>query len=198
MAEGKEASAWLDRENSCVYKFFDLRVDGSLGQKIEFVETGENNPSIEYRDATIFDTVDKLRILHAAGACPTEIVGLTYGGDYLVAKQPLCRDYRNLDDDRNTAAEMMMAVRPTGSYKAQIWVFWSDHRPWILGDLHKGNIRLLAKGLPTVIDALIGEIPAYLLRNDESLQRAVATARRWRETGKRHDHKLKACSDDDL
>jgi hypothetical protein len=43
------------------------------------------------QDATLLQTMEKLMVLHDAGACPTEIVGLDYMFDYLVVKQPLGR-----------------------------------------------------------------------------------------------------------
>lgn len=41
----------------------------------------------------------------------------------------------------------------------EIWVIFADTKFWLLSDLHKGNIRRLPDGTPTIIDALIGELP---------------------------------------
>jgi hypothetical protein len=97
--EGKEASAWLDISKRCVYKLFDLRANGKLGEKL-VLEMGEYGECIAvYQPATLSDTLDKLQLLNAIGACPTEIVGLTATGDYLIAKQPFCQPYINFEND---------------------------------------------------------------------------------------------------
>ena len=201
LGEGKEATAWHDEECRCVYKLFDLRSEGQLGQKIVFDTQDIRDCSISYVDATLFDTLDKLRLLHEAGGCPTEIVGLADAGDYLVAKQPFCRLYKSgaFNRDRDIAAEMMRAVMPRASYKLPLWIFWMRDQPWCLGDLHEGNIRRTWNDVPTVIDALTGPVPSTLLKQVHSLQKAAGRAKIWRETGVLPgDDPFEGVSDDEL
>ena len=187
LAEGKEAIAWKDNVHPYVYKLFNLYlVDGlgHLGQKIEFRMDGDFECSASFVPADLAHIVDKLRILHQIGACPTEIVGLTEGGYFLVAKQPFCLDYEDLETDRREATRLIRAVVPTGSYQQQIAVFWADGKTWAIGDLHRGNIRRMKSGIPTIIDAMIGEIPTQVLNRVSALGRAAMRAKQWKETGK--------------
>jgi len=182
--EGKEASAWLDKSTKCVYKLFDLRANGKLGEKLvlEMRERGECEAV--YHAATLSDTLDKLQLLNAIGACPTEIVGLTTSGDYLIAKQPLCQPYTNFEESLEEATEFARAVRPKSSFQQPVWVFWARQRPWLLGDLHPGNIRHTANGYGTIIDAHIGVITDEVWKEARSLDSAIQRAKLWRETGK--------------
>lgn len=201
LPEGKEATAWLDEETQCVYKLFDLRSEGQLGQKITFDAEDERECSITYVDATLFDTVDKVSLLHEAGGCPTEIVGLGDAGDYLIVKQPFCKMFAQggFAADRDAAARMMKAVMPRASYKLPLWIFWSRDAAWCLGDLHEGNIRRTWNDVPTVIDALTGPVPSSILKQAPSLQRAAERARIWRTTGTLpSDDLFSGLSDDDF
>lgn len=181
--EGKEASAWLDAGTRCVYKLFDLRANGALGQKLEFCREDDFSFKLAQVDATLLDTVQKLRLLHDAGACPTEIVGLSDSGDFLIAKQPYCQMYKDFTADSLTAVRMMKGVRPTCPLGMPVYLFWGDDEPWLVGDLHPGNIRLSSTGVPVVIDALIGSIPPSALKAMPQLRTAIQQARDFRLSG---------------
>lgn len=187
LGSGKEAVAWGDLQTQCVYKMFNLFLDdqqrGRLGQKLVFRMEDDFYCSVTFEDADIYHVVEKLKLLHEVGACPTEIVGLTEGGYYLVAKQLWCQPYKELDADRREAVKAIQAVLPTGSYSQQIWIFWANDRAWGIGDLHRGNIMRMTRGGPTIIDALIGEIPERVLHQVPAIHRAAMLAKRWRETG---------------
>jgi hypothetical protein len=60
-----------------------------------------------------------------------------------------------------------------GNYR----IFWARSQAWLLGDLHIGNIMLDTSGTPTIIDALIGEIPARLLASNGELAETVKQAK---------------------
>lgn len=187
LGSGKEAVAWGDPQTGGVYKMFNLFLDeqkrGRLGQQLVFHMQGDFECSVSFEDADIYHVVEKLRILHEVGTCPTEIVGLTEGGYFLVAKQLWCQPYKDLMADRLEAVKAIHAVLPTGSYQQQIWVFWADGRPWAIGDLHRGNIMRMPHDGPTIIDALIGQIPDRIMRQVPEIHRAVMLAKRWKETG---------------
>lgn len=174
---GREASAWVDRDNGCVYKLFDVKVDredrGSIGLKLKLETESLDRVEVVQVPARLNDILQKICVLHEAGACPTELVGLTDDGRYLVAKQPRCRNYESLEEDTRTAVKAVNAVSPKGSYGGnEIWVIFVDNKFWLLSDLHKGNIRRLPDGTPTIIDALIGE----LLLSDLKLHPKLAEA----------------------
>lgn len=200
---GREASAWVDRENSAVYKLFDVKMSSqdkySIGLKLE-ITGAVDHVEVRQLPANLDHVLEKLCVLHEAGACPTEIAGLSEDGKYLIAKQPRCKAYENLDDDRQEAVRQMKAVSPKGSYGGnEIWVFHTAGRFWLLSDLHKGNIRRLPDGTPTVIDALVGELPDFYLRDHPKLADAAQMALQWYQSGIKPDEDPFAnVSDDDL
>ncbi|WP_395747527.1 hypothetical protein [Prosthecobacter sp.] len=200
---GREASAWVDRESNSVYKLFDVKMDAeerySIGLKLEMTGNTEQ-PDVSQLPADLDHILEKLCVLHEAGACPTEIAGLSEDGKYLIAKQPRCKAFEDLDADRKEATRQMKAVSPKGSYGGnEIWVFYAGNRYWLLSDLHKGNIRRLSDGMPTVIDALIGELPDLYLRFHSKLGDAARQAREWVQNGiEPHDDPFHNVCDDDL
>ena len=179
---GREATAWMDRDNRCVYKLFDLKLDpenrASMGLMLHLNITSPFEAELQQIPATVSHILEKLCVLHEAGACPTEIVGLSLDGKYLIAKQPHCKNYHDLDEDRKVAVADMRGVAPKGSFGGdQLYVFHSGGRDWMLSDLHKGNIRRLENRRPTIIDALIGEISQEQRTALPKLENAVSHAR---------------------
>lgn len=100
LPSGAEAIPYFDKDWGVVYKLFDLRVDGSLGKRIELVRKAEGDFDLIPCDATLKDTLEKLAVLNEAGAHPTEIVGLSDSGDYLIAKQPWAYPRGDFEEDR--------------------------------------------------------------------------------------------------
>lgn len=178
---GAEAKPFADDARGVVYKFFDLHDSGGLGKKI-VIEFGSNfETDLRIIDANLFETLEKLAVLHEAGAHPTEIVGLADTGDYLIVKQPLAQPYGpSLDEDRQVACDVMKALTVNG-LRGNVRVFWVDGKAWLLGDLHQGNIMRDADGQPTVIDALIGCIPTAAQNAMAQLHKAVVEAREMRQ-----------------
>lgn len=193
------ASAWVDRESGCGYKLFDLRKNGSLGTKLQPVINPPYELTIVQTDANVMDTLEKLYALHEAGACPTEIVGLSADGQFLIAKQPRCKSYEDFERDTQLAVREMKAVTPKGTFGMPVRVFWASGKGWFLGDLHKGNIRRLQTGEPTVIDALVCPIPELALKVSPHLLSAVNAARAYSERGiASNDDPFAGINDDDL
>lgn len=94
LPSGAEASPYHDPQSNSVYKLFDLRPNGSLGKKISLELNDQQEFEVVLKDAVLRDTSEKIRILNDIGGHPTEIVGLSDNGDYLIAKQPLARRMR--------------------------------------------------------------------------------------------------------
>lgn len=182
LTPGAEASPFLDQEWKAVYKLFDLRTNGALGKKIELLADAEGNYEVELCDAVLTDTLEKLSILNDAGALPTEIVGLSQSGDYLIVKQPLAYPRGDFETDRQAAVTAIKGISPafTG-LRRTVAVFWVDHRAWLISDLHERNIMRDADGAPTIIDALIGPVPPPALKQLTWLQHAVEDAQALRE-----------------
>jgi hypothetical protein len=170
---------FADMARGIVYKLYDLRGDGSLGKKLVFRRdpAGDWEPGLA--DATIYETVEKLAVLHEAGGLATEIMGLDDSGSILLAKQPLAFLYGDdLMKSRVEAALAMNAVLVNAPRMHEFRVFWCGEKAWGLGDLHSGNIMRDATGAAAVIDALLAEIPRAVTQDCPGLARALATARR--------------------
>lgn len=178
---GAEAIAWADKDSRSVYKLFEVHPNYALGKKLQIEQDHDGNCRAIHVNADLDSTLEKLGVLHEAGACPTEIVGLADSGDYLIAKQPLCEPNQNFIEDRRKAAELMHAVVPRYSLGREIRIFWLRDQAWCIGDLHENNIMYDAAGQPTIIDALICALPSMLLRSASFLQNSVSRARALRE-----------------
>ena len=138
LPSGAEAIPYFDKEWGVVYKLFDLRVDGSLGKRIELARTAEGDFDLIPCDATLKDTLEKLAVLNQAGAHPTEIVGLSDSGDYLIAKQPWAYPRRDFEADRKIAVSEIRGIIPefTGAgLRHTVVVMWLEDRAWLVGGL---------------------------------------------------------------
>jgi hypothetical protein len=164
LRSGAEAYPFADDEAKVVYKLFNLRANGSLGKKVILRNFGEERSEITLRDATLPDTLEKLAVLNEAGAHPTEIVGLSDDGNFLIAKQPLAHPYEDFKKDRLAAMQSMKALIPSFTrLNREIAVFWLNNRSWIICDLHNGNVMKDRERRATIIDALIGPLPTEAL-----------------------------------
>jgi hypothetical protein len=184
LPSGAEAIPYFDKDWGVVYKLFDLRIDGSLGKKIELVRNLEDGYDLTSQNATLVDTLEKLAVLNHAGAHPTEIVGLSDSGDYLIAKQPLAHPRGEFESDRKIAVSQIKGVIPefTGpGLRHTVVVMWLENRAWLVGDLHERNIMRDQDGIPTIIDALIGPVPQAAIKELRWLREAVEDAQALRE-----------------
>lgn len=184
LPSGAEAIPYFDKEWGVVYKLFDLRVNGSLGKRIELVRTAEGDFDLIPCDATLKDTLEKLAVLNQAGAHPTEIVGLSASGDYLIAKQPWAYPRGDFKSDRQIAVSEIRGIIPefTGpGLRHTVVVMWLEDRAWLVGDLHERNIMRDQDGKPTIIDALIGPVPPAALKELRWLREATEDAQALRE-----------------
>lgn len=181
---GAEACPYLDMQNRVVYKLFDLRGNGSMGKKIIMERDEDGVLQAEIKEAVLYDVIRKLSALNDGGGHPTEIVGIVDSFDHLLVKQPLAEPYRDFNDDRKEAMDKMRCIIPMGGhFRHSLAVFYTQEEPWLLGDLHKGNIMRNAEGEPTIIDALTGYLPPYVLQELPWLKMAAADAETFRETG---------------
>ena len=139
MTSGAEACPYFDRDHSVVYKLFDLRTNGSLGKKLIVEQDADG--VFEVKDdclATLLDTVQKLSLLNDIGGHPTEIVGLSEEGNYLIAKQPLAFDYEDgtFRQAREKALdEIKCAIPPGSGFRKLHGVVRLDGLSWVIGDV---------------------------------------------------------------
>jgi hypothetical protein len=196
LVSGAEAEPYMDSEARVVYKLFFLLPTGTLGKKLDFSTNGEGEFELTYRAARLEETVEKIRVLHDAGGHPTEIVGLSESGDYLIVKQPLAafQPYSKgissfpTEDlfihDRLRACEALKAIPCVcPGFRQTIAVIWLDGAAWLIGDLHERNIMRDSLGAPTVIDALIGPVTAAAHNALPRLADTVSRAKTWRLEG---------------
>ncbi|MFO1439859.1 MAG: hypothetical protein U1F81_16170 [Verrucomicrobiaceae bacterium] len=208
---GAEASPFADFKDGVVYKLFPLHINGGLGKTFEIEQDGERDGIVmNVRDAVLHETIEKLALMHEAGAHPTELVGIDDQGEYLIAKQPLAEPYGDFENLRDLTVSLIDRMRPEAvarmravpcrsSFKRPVWVLWCEEQPWVMSDLHPGNVMKDASGRPCIIDALITPLPSQLVRLDRFISEAVEDARIWRETGSLPARKaFEDVNDDDL
>lgn len=189
MLAGAEACPYYDKSARVVYKLFDLRTNGALGKKLSLVTDGEGGDYyVETSDAVLKDTLDKLELLNAVGGHPTEIMGLSDDGHYLIAKQPLALPYPEgtfLEARTNALDSIKCAMPPGCRLKANVGVIWFDDRAWLAGDFHERNIMIDYDNYPTVIDALVGAVPPRARIQTSWLRLASEEAEEWHRTSKK-------------
>lgn len=177
LKSGAEACPYADYATGVVYKLFFLLKNGGLGKKLS-CELGEGDRfDCIMEDATLLDTLNKLSVLHDAGAHPTEIVGLSDDGKYLIAKQPLADPFQNFEEDRQAAIDAIKGVHLSSQgFRSGVILIWLRDEAWIVSDLHVGNIMRDADDRPTIIDALIGAVPPLAHDRLRQVREAVQDA----------------------
>lgn len=177
LTSGAEASPYHDKDWNVVYKLFDLRNDGSLGKMIRLEEMETDRFEVQLLPATLRDTLEKLTVLNDAGGHPTEIVGLSPDGHYLIAKQPFAFPYKDYQEDRAAATDALCGiVPPFTNMQRQVAVIWLNDQGWLVSDLHVRNIMRDRDGNPTIIDALIGPVLSSARRKLAWLNHALEDA----------------------
>ncbi|MBC7980878.1 MAG: hypothetical protein H7Y36_09980 [Armatimonadetes bacterium] len=172
----------MDKTAGVVYKLFFLLKNGALGKKLSYELGASGRFECVMEDATLVDTLTKLITLHDAGGHSTEIVGLSDDGKYLIAKQPLASPFKDFEEDQKAAVQAIKGV-PLSSQgiRGGAVLIWVNGQPWIVSDLHKGNIMRDADDRPTIIDALTGAVPPLAYDQLRQVREAVQDARDLRE-----------------
>ncbi len=183
LVSGAEACPYVDKSSGVVYKLFFLLKNGSLGKKLSYEIGDSGRFECVIEDATLMDTLTKLITLHDAGGHPTEIVGLSDDGKYLIAKQPLASPFKDFDEDLNAAVRAIKGVSLSSQgIRGGAILIWVNDQPWIVSDLHKGNIMRDAEDRPTIIDALTGAVPPLAYDQLRQMREAVQDARDLRDS----------------
>ena len=172
-----------------VYKLFPLNAAGGVGKKVVLDQDEEGTPDLRPEEGVLFETIEKLTMLHEAGAHPTEIVALSDTGDYLIAKQPLAFPMADtlegckaaLAAQRDGALKAICAVTPRAPLRRSVSVVWLNETAWLVSDLHVGNVMLDQRGTPTIIDALVGVVTPAAIRRVGWLRQAIEDAQALRE-----------------
>lgn len=184
LKSGAEACPFADHEWGVVYKLFPLFASGGLGKTFDIErDEDEGGFSMSVRDAVLAETMEKLMVMHDAGGHPTELVGIDECGDYLIAKQPLALPFKDLTADRDAAIARMRAVPCKASFKRPVWVMWVWDLPWIMSDLHQGNVMREPSDAACIIDALLAPLAPQWIQGNRMLAESVEDARLFRSTG---------------
>ncbi len=195
---GAEACPFRDIENGVVYKLFNLREHGSLGKKIVFERDEDGILQPTYSEASLQDTLEKIIVLNEVGALPTEIVGLSYGYEALIVKQPLAFPRGDFHEDRRAAIKAIRGVVPhQGGFRHTAAVVFLEGKSWLVSDLHEFNIMRSFNEEPTVIDALIGEVTPEVRAHHSWLVAAEIQAQKFRELGREPGGLLQIPESDD-
>ena len=182
LRSGAEACPYADYPAGVVYKLFFLLKNGGLGKKLSYELNESGRFECVTEDATLLDTLNKLTILHDAGAHPTEIVGLSDDGKYLIAKQPLAGPYEDFEKDQQTAIQAIKGTSLSSQgIRGSAILIWIHGQAWVVSDLHVGNIMRDAEGRPTIIDALTGAVPPLAFDQIRQVREAVQDAKDLRE-----------------
>ncbi|MBL9151048.1 MAG: hypothetical protein JNK37_01105 [Verrucomicrobiales bacterium] len=195
---GAEAQPYADDATRVVYKLFDLRENGSLGKKLVFNDS-EDGFEVDVADATWIDVLEKISLLNSGGGLPTEIVGLSDSGDFLIAKQPMASPWMDFLADREVAEDRMCGILPIGGgLRQRVFVTWVDDVFWLVGDLHDRNIMRDSAGVPAIIDALAGKVTPKARKRLFWLNRACEDAKSFRENGSKPQNPMWEVCDDQL
>lgn len=200
LKSGAEACPYVDKDAGVVYKLFYLRKNGALGMKLSYELNEDGKFEIQLLDAILIDTLHKIIALHDAGAHPTEIVGLSDSGDYLIAKQPLANPFDDFETDQALAIDRIFGVSLScQGIRGRSVLMWVNDQAWLVSDLHVGNIMRDAENRPTIIDALIGPVPPLAQHQLRTVREAIEDARDLRE-GRAPQNRMQfdAVNDDEL
>ena len=196
IAGGAEAFAYLDDKFEVVYKLFNLNHDGSLGKKLAYEREESGEYGLTVAPARLVETIEKLELLHNLGAHPTEIVGLSENGDYLIVKQPRAypESYSGenmppgarvkFEEDREKAISRIRGIQAESSgFRRLVAASHFEGQNWLISDLHTRNIMRDSEGLPTIIDALTGIVSPAAYDRHPTLREACEYSKQWRRTG---------------
>ncbi len=180
LAPGSEAQPFSDRQGGVVYKVFAQRDSAHVGARLTAIREADGEWTISNAPATGLDTLAKLTFLHEIGGLPTEIVGLTPMGDWLI-KQPQAEKVDRADYPL-ALAEAVENVKGViiGGTNPLLWhvaVVWHRGRAWLIGDMHPQNIMRDSEGRARIMDALICPLPPQMERDLPEVAEAVTQAR---------------------
>lgn len=181
---GAEASPYLDREQGVVYKLFDLLKDGSMGKIARWVRHEDGRSDIAYASADMLDMLKKLCLLNICGALPTEIVGLSRSGTHLIVKQPQAAPVPGqkagtpvlFKNQRAAVAALKGHFPEFTSCSRSVGLLWIDEEEWLITDLHEDNIMLDDRGAPSVIDAILVQVPPEIRGRERWLDQGLTAA----------------------
>ena len=175
---GAEAQPFLDHARGVVYKIFASDASGNAGRKVTVSTSPTARPYIEYEDSHPLEALEKLALLHEIGGLPTEILGVTAQGDWVLA-QPEATPVTEseIGAARAEAVALVGGVQVNESGLEDIRVVWHRGRAWIISDLHLRNIMRDSEGKARIMDALIVPVPKSLTARYESVRQAIREAK---------------------
>ena len=173
---GSEAAPFLDESRGVVYKLFTASPDGKVGWRL-MAERKDGKWRVDREPAELWDTLEKLALIHKAGGLPTEVVGLSPYFE-VVVKQPQAYETEPGMETRANAVAAMKGIQISDADFHGLRVLWVDGEAWLMGDLHAANIMRDAHGQDRVIDALFMRVPSGMIAENQAVRAAVDLARK--------------------
>jgi hypothetical protein len=174
---GSEAHPFLDHRRGVVYKIFAKFSDGGIAKQLRALqENGEW--TIDNEASNEANTLDKLAFLSEIGGLPTEIVGITPNGAWIVM-QPEAQKV-SLEDFHAARAQAVANVGGITIHHPgleDVRVVWHRSQAWLIGDLHSKNVMIDAEGHARIMDALILPVPPALAEDLPAVRQTIADAR---------------------
>ena len=175
---GAEAQPFADVSSGVVYKVFAANTQGYAGRKMAVHLSPTQRPHLDFEPSSPIEALEKLALLHEIGGLPTEIIGVTPQGDWILAQPeatPITEaEYRTA---RAEAVALVGGIQINESGLEDIRVVWHRGRAWIIGDLHLRNIMRDSEGKARIMDALILPLPKSLSAKYESVRQAIREAK---------------------
>lgn len=174
-ASGRETGVFRSPEGA-IYKVFDPQPNGGIGVQKVVEQTNGGTIRSRLEEGNLATVLDKLRVLSKSGGVPSEIHGITEDGS-LVVKQP--GGYKaEIESAEQLAASSKSLIRPIpkeawseldkGGYVTVI-----EGKPYMISDLHGGNIVRDNSMRPRFIDLDASPIPSNVLQGLPKLRAEV-------------------------
>jgi valyl-tRNA synthetase len=175
---GAEAQPFADTQTGVVYKVFAANSDGFVGRKVAIQPSPSQRPHIDFEASTPLEALEKLALLHEIGGLPTEILGVTAQGDWVLAQpEATAVSEGEIGAARAEAVSLVGGVQVNESGLEDIRIVWHRGRAWIISDLHLRNIMRDSSGTARIMDALIVPVPKSLSGKYESVRQAIREAK---------------------
>ncbi|MCW5548452.1 MAG: hypothetical protein KIT44_05765 [Opitutaceae bacterium] len=164
ISSGVEATAFEAADHS-IYKFFMPREDGRIGGTFAFHRGEETALLAVASDGTYRAMLEKFDLILRLDGMPTEVLGVTRREGILITKQTLGeRLPENADTSRlQPAALIPIPARFLRAHRDHPRLFFRDHEPWLVADLHAKNLVRAADGRHRAIDLLAAPLPRELV-----------------------------------
>jgi hypothetical protein len=160
ISSGVEATAFEAADHS-IYKFFMPREDGRIGGTFTFHRGEETTLLALASDGTYRAMLEKFDLILRLDGMPTEVLGVTRREGILITKQTLGERLAEGTDTSGLQPPALIPIpaRFLRAHRDHPRLFFRDHEPWLVADLHARNLVRAADGRHRAIDLLAAPLP---------------------------------------